>query len=34
LLLCAVLAALAACGAKGPLVLPSEEPAKPESAPQ
>ena len=33
-LLCALLVALAACGAKGPLTMPSEEPAKPEPAPQ
>ena len=33
-LLCALLAALAACGAKGPLTMPSEEPAKPEQPAQ
>jgi predicted small lipoprotein YifL len=29
-----LLAALAACGSKGPLVMPSEEPAKPEQPAQ
>ena len=32
--LCALLATLAACGAKGPLTMPSEEPAKPEQPAQ
>ena len=32
--LCALLVALAACGAKGPLTMPTEEPAKPEQPAQ
>ena len=32
--LCALLSSLAACGARGPLTLPSEEPAKPEQPAQ
>lgn len=33
-ILCAVLSMLAACGAKGPLVMPTDEPAKPEQPAQ